>query len=65
MSNTNFDRLDKKCELANARDMLKQAETSRARTDLTASDIDFLDRTIVAARARIERAERNLGCMHT
>jgi hypothetical protein len=48
-----------------ARDMLKQAEISRVRTDLTASDIDFLDRTIVAAHARIERAEHNLGCRHT
>jgi multidrug resistance efflux pump len=65
MSNTNFDRLDKQCELANARDMLKHAETSRARTDLTASEIDFLDRTIAAAKARIARAEYNLGCRHT
>jgi hypothetical protein len=65
MSNTNFDRLDKQCELANARDMLKQAEISRARTDLTATDVDFLDRTIAAAKRRIALAEFNLGCRHT
>lgn len=64
MSNTNFDRLDKQCELLNARDMLKQAEISRARTDLTASDVDFLERTIVAARKRLAQAEYNLSCRH-
>lgn len=63
MSNANFDQLDKRCELANARDMLKHAETSRARTDLTTSDIDFLDRTITAAQARIERAKKNLNSL--
>jgi hypothetical protein len=63
--NTNFDLLYKRCELANARDMLKQAETSLTRTDLTVSDIAFLDRTVALARARIERAKTNLRSLHT
>lgn len=58
MSNANFDRLYKIHKLQQARESLAAYTQSRSRTDLTAADIDFLDRAIVAGRENVARCER-------
>jgi hypothetical protein len=60
MSNANFDLLWKQCELQNAKDMLRMAQESLGRPDLTESDVSFLNRTVAAATMRIAAAKANL-----
>lgn len=56
MSNLNFDNLCKRLNISDAKAALKAYETSLNRTDLTAEDIEFLNRAIEKTRERIERA---------
>jgi len=60
MSTATFDRLYKQGKLRQARESLREWEKSRARTDLTAEDIAFLDRAIVSAKETIKRREQAL-----
>ncbi len=57
-ANVNFDRLYKAQKLQQARESLAAYTQSRSRSDLTAADVDFLDRAIVKARQNVERWER-------
>lgn len=58
MSNANFDRLYKVSKLRQARESLQEWEKSRALPNLTAEDIDFLDRAIVAAKQVVREREQ-------
>ncbi len=59
MSNQAFDQLCRRLELSDARNALAAYESARKQPDLTAQDIEFLDRAIPETRKRIEAAERN------
>ena len=50
MSNAAFDKLDRAYRLKNAKQALATWQASRARTDLTAADVEFLDRQIEGAK---------------
>lgn len=50
MSNGAFDRLDRAIRLRNAKESLATWQAARRRTDLSAADVEFLDRQIAGAQ---------------
>lgn len=64
MSNSNFDQLFKAQMLEQSREILAGWEASRARTDLTAAEIDFLDRAIANSRIVVELRKQALRSIH-